>query len=1105
MSKKSRFKQLLAEKRLPGLRSKIIVWFFVPTAIILMAVALVTLISYQQVTEDLVLERDQDLVRLSAGQLATELSPHTELLTTLSRQLDTYIYYPPALRLTLVRAEDDLAGFDQGVVVLNHLGEVIATDPEQAHLIGQDWSGQSYFQAVIASQKPVFSDIFETGPQNKAVIALAVPITGNQGELFGAVVGLFGLAGAGENGFYESIHRLDLDQGSPAYLIDSAGRMLYHSEYGRIGEDFSDWPALEPVLNHQAGAIRIQDGADQNMVVGFAPVPGTPWKLVIEESWEVLTRGSRWYRQFLLLLLVMGVFIPTLVVAIGLQRIMQPIEDLQQAAQEVARGNFGQTITAQTGDEIEDLAEHFNRMSAQLQESYTNLEQRVADRTRELAILNAIGVMVNESLDLPTTLDRILDETLGLLNLEVGEVCLVEEATDELIIRSERGLSLDFLQQSNRRPISEVLPQHCIISGEPVIEEDVFANPERQVARDEGLRALAIFPLRAKERLLGSLCLATRQGPRRFSRSERELLRAISDQAAVAVENAGLYAQTNRRIDEIETLFAVQQAITSDLNPDAVLQLIADEARRLTSSEGAILFLVNGDCLELSVLSSEVASGVSVGYRLPLTDSLTELTFSSSQPIRVDDARNDQRTHKDLIHRLAIRTLMVVPLMSGSDPLGSISVFNRTSGSFNVDDERVMAMLASSAVIGIENARLYQQEQARRHEADQRRRVAEGLRDVLTVLNSNRPLEQILDYIAVQAGRLLVTDTVAIYRLHAEEKLLRIQAARGLPADYVTNMTIPVGEGVVGRAILEGQPVSVPEIRLNAVPEYLSSDSPRQIYLSYLGENFRALLAVPMTVRDEVYGGIVLYYPEPREFHAEEIDLAVSFANQTALAIENARLFAQAEQAAILEERQRLARDLHDSVTQSLYGVTMFAEAAARLLESGRAEVAGQHLREVRETAQEALQEMRLLLFELRPPILEEEGLAVALQARLEAVEGRSGLQIEFEADGVDRLPVEVEEGLYRIAQEALNNILKHAQAQSVTAHLAYEQNRVILEIIDDGVGIDPNASQRKGGLGLKGMMERAAAMGGSLTIQNQPGRGTVVRVEVELPPETPT
>jgi signal transduction histidine kinase len=221
------------------------------------------------------------------------------------------------------------------------------------------------------------------------------------------------------------------------------------------------------------------------------------------------------------------------------------------------------------------------------------------------------------------------------------------------------------------------------------------------------------------------------------------------------------------------------------------------------------------------------------------------------------------------------------------------------------------------------------------------------------------------------------------------------------------------------------------------------------------------------------------------------------------IAIENAQLYEQAQQLAATEERNHLARELHDSATQSLYGVTMFAEAAARLLMSGEIEPAADHMREVRATAQEALQEMRLLIFELRPPILEKEGLVAALQARLEAVEGRSGLQAEFKAEGVSGLPSEVEEGLYRIAQEALNNTLKHAQAHKVSVCLARKQQNVIMEIVDDGIGFDPTSVRGQGGLGLGGMEERVTLLGGRLRLISKPGEGTTV--SVELPPEAGT
>ncbi len=169
---------------------------------------------------------------------------------------------------------------------------------------------------------------------------------------------------------------------------------------------------------------------------------------------------------------------------------------------------------------------------------------------------------------------------------------------------------------------------------------------------------------------------------------------------------------------------------------------------------------------------------------------------------------------------------------------------------------------------------------------------------------------------------------------------------------------------------------------------------------------------------------------------------------------------------AIIEERNRLARELHDSVTQSLYGVTLYADAAKRLLDTGQVPPAVDNLNKLRDTAKGALEEMRLLIFELRPPILEQEGLAVALEARLEAVEGRVGLKTQLRLEGESDLHPDIQEGLYRIAMEALNNVLKHAQASCVTVSLIQQPQLTELKIVDDGVGFDFNTAQTSGGLG---------------------------------------
>lgn len=268
----------------------------------------------------------------------------------------------------------------------------------------------------------------------------------------------------------------------------------------------------------------------------------------------------------------------------------------------------------------------------------------------------------------------------------------------------------------------------------------------------------------------------------------------------------------------------------------------------------------------------------------------------------------------------------------------------------------------------------------------------------------------------------------------------------------------------------------------------------------------KSVLGIPMQVNGRLLGvTLLITFEEHHAFTGEEIELVSGIAHALALAmenariaIENARLYQQAEQVAVMEERQRMARELHDSVSQTLYSITNYAEAASGSLNVGDARVTSEYLHELQEAAQDALREMRLLIFELRPSVLEREGLVAALRARLEAVEARAGFQIELQVTGEKRLPGAMEEELLRIVQEALNNAVKHARAKHVQVVLQFDEDTVYLDVCDDGVGFDPTTARTGGGLGLMGMEERLARMGGKLQVKSAPGKGTQVRVKVD-------
>jgi signal transduction histidine kinase len=363
---------------------------------------------------------------------------------------------------------------------------------------------------------------------------------------------------------------------------------------------------------------------------------------------------------------------------------------------------------------------------------------------------------------------------------------------------------------------------------------------------------------------------------------------------------------------------------------------------------------------------------------------------------------------------------------------------------------------------------------------------------------STLELSPLLGLILDQLQTLVDYTAVAVFM--EEEEYLRVLDYRGpLLRERLRGLQLPATHAPGYQAVLQqGGPVIVDDLQGTDPLAQAFQGLPAHLRAT-LGDA-RSLLLVPLTLKDQTIGVVRLDHREPHAYTERHAGLAHAIANQAAVAIENARLYARAQEAAALEERQRLARELHDSVTQALYGVTMYAEAAATLLAGGEQETATTYLREVRNTAQEALQEMRLLIFELRPPILAQEGLVAALQARLAAVEGRiPGLTTTFDVQDDLRLPAPIEEALHGIAQETLNNVFKHARASRVALSLRKAGQTVTLQITDDGVGFDPAAVQDRGGLGLGGMAERAAQVGGRLTVQSSPGQGTNVRVEVPV------
>jgi len=378
-------------------------------------------------------------------------------------------------------------------------------------------------------------------------------------------------------------------------------------------------------------------------------------------------------------------------------------------------------------------------------------------------------------------------------------------------------------------------------------------------------------------------------------------------------------------------------------------------------------------------------------------------------------------------------------------------------------------------------------------DAERRRVAAESLGDALAIINSHRSLDEALNFIVDRAGKVLGTEAVALHRIQLQQGLIIPDAEIGQVARFMADLKIPLYGGAVGESIRTRTPMVVPDtaVLLENARRTMPPDQ-QQLVQQIIGR-YPSILGIPVAVKDEDYGALVFYFPEARAFTDEDVELARAFADQVALAVGNARLLEMVGETAVAGERNRLARELHDAVTQTLFSASMIAEVIPALWEKDEDE-GKRRLEELRILTRGALAEMRTLLLELRPAVLEETGLTDLLRQLAEAASGSTRIPVKLDLSGSCELPVDAKIGIYRIAQEALNNTSRHAGASQVTLSLECAPGLVDLWIRDDGRGFSLEGAPADS-FGLKIMRERAEAIGATLSIVSEPDRGTSVEL----------
>ena len=735
-----------------------------------------------------------------------------------------------------------------------------------------------------------------------------------------------------------------------------------------------------------------------------------------------------------------------------------------------------------------------------------NLEERVQERTEEIerrrqaveGLWETLRV-INSSASLDETLDFIVGQADALNEAHFVTVSMLKGPDGPIQIHAMRGEFPEAMRNvemnvgegtvgravMERRTIAIPDVSKVVYAPSPdAIDQDhpIYVTEEKRAVMDlaaQYFQAVLAIPLMTANQIYGALVYYYPE-PREFLPEEIRLASSFADQAALAIENARLHQAEAERQKELKLLLDLAAAVTSPLNLDEMLITTLDRLVELIHASRVGLLLFDKETGELGKSFLRPERDVSEADMEKMLQACAAVA-TSGEPLFIspDPAQG------------LLEPGALLPLRTRSEILGVLGIIGSKGKQFNEGQLSLFRTIADQIGTALENAYLF-------HEINRRRQVAEGLQDILGVLNKAEGLEVTLQFIIQKALELTGADVGVIYHYDSVKQLLSIDASVNLPSEFKTIGDISVYSGGAFGAMFNRDPYVLPQIKeyLQGVlqsPQAATWNERMRIWIETIYKYYDAYLGIPLVIQGEIYGSLGLYFTQSRPFLSEEIDLAMAFGDQTALCIENAQLSVQVSQSAVQSERNRLARDLHDAVTQTLFSASLMAEVLPKLWEMNP-EAGRQKLDDLRKLTRGALSEMRTMLMELRPSALVETDIEDLFQHLINAFIARSMLAVDFSMQGDENPPLQVKEVFYRIVQEALNNIEKHAGAQAVMIHLVREENHFALVIRDDGCGFDPEqVSQDHLGLGI--MAERARGIGAEWKVESVPGSGTEISV----------
>lgn len=731
---------------------------------------------------------------------------------------------------------------------------------------------------------------------------------------------------------------------------------------------------------------------------------------------------------------------------------------------------------------------------------------------QRLNLLFELTTAFSQALTPHEVAEVVVEQGLKELGAILSTVCLLRD-DNQLEIINRHGLSQEAFEKYRITPLDLAGPLNDAIRSDSIVwietaEEYMSRYPHfAEAIRRNGSRSTICIPLKVNDRMIGGFTLSFGvERPR--TQSEEAFFKALAEQCAQSLERARLYEaeQKARELAEdaqqrLAFLADASAILAASLDPQQTMSQITDLIVPTLAEWAHVDLLRENSVIEriaIRHIDPQMEARLYEFNRLRPTDINAPIgvgavirtgkaEMSNSFPPGTLEKYVDNGRQLEIVRSFVIGSYIIVPLTVRDRTVGALTVASPRENYFSADDLTLLEEFARRASLSIANAQLYQAEQAARAFADQNLQRVTRLQAATAFLSEALTVDQVSSVIIEHTSFAMNASSSVLARLMDNGQALDVLDSRGYDSDLLTSGT---------RIILANASPNLSESITMRAPiwfETTTATSHPLLPKEVLDATPQMWGMLPLISRQRTLGVLVLSIPPESNPSDDDKAFLITLTQQSAQALERALLYEQAKDVAALQERQRLARDLHDAVSQVLFSSTSIAEIVPRTWERDQNK-AFEQMKQVVTLNRAAMAEMRSLLLELRPEAILRTNLNQLIEQLLRAVKGRKSIETDFVIDGQETtLPPEVHEAFYRIAQEAINNSVKHSQATEISAALTIADDVTTLVIRDNGRGFDLQTLSP--GLGLNTMRERAVALGIYYDLQSQIDAGTQVMI----------